>query len=163
MRGALLALVVVAIACARPRSDQAAVESVAIASDSIVGQVTEVGSDPGTWLSLQPQGGGASRRLTGERASRLRAVLGADVWIRGASESGAFRVDDLEVRRVNDQEVDDGIVIVTADRVEIRTRSGMQRSVPNAPPALRQLAGARVWISRPVAGVAPSYGVIEPP
>jgi hypothetical protein len=42
-------------------------------------------------------------------------------------------------------------------------QSGAQRDVPYAPPALRELAGARIWVSRPVAGVAPSYGVVTPP
>jgi hypothetical protein len=40
--------------------------------------------------------------------------------------------------------------------------AGREREIPSAPPALRSLAGARIWVSRPDGGVAPSYGVINP-
>ncbi len=58
--------------------------------------------------------------------------------------------------------MDDGIVVAAASGVELRMRNGVTRPVPLATPALRGIAGARVWISRPVAGVTPSYGVIAP-
>lgn len=100
-------------------------------------------------------------RLAGEATAGLRNVAGAEVWLSGTRRSDDFRVADFEVRRVNNQPVDDGVVIVGEGSVAIRMRSGIQRSVPHAPPALREMAGARVWISRPVADRAPSFGLIQ--
>jgi len=148
-------------ACARPR-EAATSERVATvaATDSIVGRVQEVGPDPVSWVAITVPGG-AQVRLNGAAAELMRSVSGADVWVGGAHVAGEFRADAFEVRAVNDQAVDDGVVVVTPTAVAIRMRSGVQRDVPYAPPALRDMAGARIWVSRPVAGVAPSYGVIR--
>ncbi len=127
------------------------------------GRVVEVGADPATWLALEPIGGGAQTRLSGPGAALLRSVNGAVVWVSGQrAADNDIRVDVFEVRRIGDRDVDDGIVVATANGVELRSRSGATRPVPNATPALRDIAGARVWLSRPVAGVTPSYGVIAP-
>lgn len=168
-RGAVLVLAALGAAtaaCARPRSGASTDGSTSVAAptpDTAFGRVAEVGSDPMTWMSLQPAGGGTSLRLSGAGATALRTVSGTQVWVKGVRESNGFRVDVFEVRIVNDQPVDDGIVVVTPAAVAIRMRSGTQRDVPNAPPALREMPGARIWVSRPVPGVAPSYGVITRP
>jgi hypothetical protein len=130
-------------------------------ADTIVGRVSEVGADPATWLSLQPSGGAAAVKLTGS-VDALRSIGGAEVWVSGARQSDGFRVDAFEVRRVNGQLVDDGVVVVEPDRVDIRMRTGARRAVPNAPTAMRGMAGARIWVTRPAANRAPSYGVIAP-
>ncbi len=148
-------------ACSRPRPVLSSPSSVP-AADTAVGRVVEVGPDPVSWMALTLSSG-AQLRLSGPVAQVLRAVSGATVWITGAREPNAFRVDAFEVRAVNDQPVDDGVVMVTPTAVAIRIRSGVQRDVPDAPPALREMAGARIWISRPVVGVAPSYGLIKAP
>lgn len=132
-------------------------------ADTAVGRVAQVGPDPVGWMALTPAGGGAQLRLSGPGAVTLRAVSGAHVWVSGAREANGFRVDAFEVRRVNDQPVDDGIVVVTPAGVAIRMRSGARRDVPNAPPSMREMPGVRIWVSRPVAGVAPSFGVIQRP
>jgi hypothetical protein len=82
--------------------------------------------------------------------------------VSGERQSDGFRVDAFEVRRVNGQLVDDGVVVVESDRVDIRMRTGARRAVPNAPTAMRGMAGARIWVTRPDANRAPSYGLIEP-
>jgi hypothetical protein len=128
--------------------------------DTIVGRVSEVGAEPATWLSLQPTGG-AAIRLSGS-VTALRSIGGAEVWVSGERQSDGFRVDAFEVRRVNGQLVDDGVVVVESDRVDIRMRTGARRAVPNAPTAMRGMAGARIWVTRPDANRAPSYGLIEP-
>lgn len=158
-----LMLTFAATACARARSDATMQGSTAVSADSVVGRVSEVGADPMTWMSLRPSNGGAAIRLTGSIADKTRAVAGADVWVMGERTSDGFRVDAFEVRRVNDAPVDDGVIVVASGRVAVRLPSGTERDVPNAPPAMRDLAGARVWVTRPVSGVAPSYGVIERP
>ena len=130
-------------------------------ADTIVGRVSEVGAEPATWLSLQPSGGATAVKLSGG-VNPLRSIGGAEVWVSGARQSDGFRVDAFEVRRVNGELVDDGVVVVEPDRVDIRMRTGARRAVPNAPTAMRGMAGARIWVTRPAANRAPSYGVIAP-
>jgi len=132
------------------------------AIDSAVGRVAQVGPDPASWTALTLSTG-AQLRLSGDATATLGAVSGATVWVSGARDANGFRVNAFEVRAANDQPVDDGIVVVTPTAVVIRLRSGRQRDVPNAPPALRDMPGARIWVSRPVVGAAPSYGVIQRP
>jgi hypothetical protein len=135
----------------------------AVAADTIVGVVSEVGADPSTWMSVQPTGGGRPLRLSGDSAAVLRGVTGAEVWLSGATVSDGFRVDAFEIRKANGQVVDDGVVSVEQDKVSIRMRSGTQREVPYAPPALKALVGARIWVTRPVTNQAPTYGLIRRP
>lgn len=164
-RSALAVLASLTLAsCIRVRVEHAPTATAApvVLTAEAVGRVVEVGSDPTTWMALEPVGGGAQTRLDGPGAAALRAVNGATVWVRGAGSPSAITVEVFEVRRIGDQEVDDGVVVATSGGVELRMRSGATRSVPNATPALREMAGARIWISRPVAGVTPSYGVISP-
>lgn len=148
----------------QPPAAIAAIAAIAATEPGVeaTGRVVEVGSDPATWLALEPVGGGAQTRLGGPAVTLLRAVNGAVVWVSGTRNGNELRVDAFEVRRIGDQDVDDGVVVATANGVELRMRSGTSRPVPNATPALKAAAGARVWISRPVAGVTPSYGVIAP-
>lgn len=164
IRDVVLACAILALACSRVREGvpAQALQSAA-AADSAVGRIAEVGSDPSTWMVLQPSGGGTALRLSGTSVGALRAVAGADVRLLGTRNSAEFRVDGFEVRRVNGQSVDDGVIDVSTEGVTIRLQSGRSRGVPNAPEALRRLTGARVWISRPVDGVAPSFGVIQRP
>lgn len=165
MRTALIGLGTLLVASCvrggRPAADTAPAVSATQAVE-VIGRVVEVGSDPATWLVLEPFGGGAQTRLGGPGASLLRAVNGAVVWVSGPRMANELRVDVFEVRRIGDQDVDDGMIVATPSGVELRMRSGATRAVPNATPALRDIAGARVWISRPVPGVTPSYGVIAP-
>lgn len=132
-----------------------------ITLDTIIGRLSEVGAEPATWLSLQPSGGGKALQLSG-RVAGLRRVAGAEIWVLGDRQSDGFRVDAFEVRRVNGQPVDDGVIVVEPDRVDIRMRTGARRPVPNAPSTFRGMPGARVWVTRPDVERAPSYGVIEP-
>lgn len=127
--------------------------------DIIVGKVGEHGFDPETFLAITPAGG-AQTRLSGAQLGALGAVKGAEVWARGKKEGNAFRVDTFEVRRANDQEVVDGIVSVSGTTVTVRTARGAL-TYPEAPSILRNAAGARVWITPPVKGQAPSFGVIR--
>lgn len=131
-------------------------------ADTAVGRVAEVGPDPATWMALTPPGG-TQIRLRGQGGEEMRAVTGAMVWVRGTRDAAGFRVDAFEVRQVNDQPVDDGVIVVTAGGVAVRMQSGVQREVPNAPRSMREMPGTRIWVSRPVSGVAPSFGVIRRP
>lgn len=83
------------------------------------------------------------------------------MWARGRRDGNSFVVDTFEVRRANDQAVEDGIVSVSGTTAIVRTARGEVR-YPNAPTDLRNAVGARVWITAPVAGQAPSFAVIRP-
>lgn len=162
---ALTALMAATLAaCGRNHREQPAPAvgstSTAAVSDSLVGIVTEVGSDPATWLSLTPADGSRARRLTGDSSRALRSVSGAVVWVRGERRDGEFLVQAFEVRSVNGEPVDDGIVRLAGTGFEIVMRSGERREVSSY---LERSVGLRVWISRPIIGRAPSYGVIRAP
>ena len=155
-------LIACCVACTNTRveSGRGATSAVPQSSDSVTGRVVEVGSDPATSLALQPAGGGASLRLEGQ-VDALRNVTGAEVSVIGTRAAGLFQVQAFTVTRVNGQPVDDGIVVVSGDKVLLRFASGAEREIPYAPPTLRSSAGARVWVSKPVTGVSPSFGVIS--
>lgn len=131
----------------------------AVVSDTLVGIVTEVGSDPATFLVIAVPGA-AQRTLSGDSARALRSVSGAQVWIRGAAQSpsGPFEVHEFVVRSVNGAPVDDGMVQRGGAGLELLTRSGQRRPLG---PDLERALGARVWITRPEQGRAPSFGVIR--
>lgn len=131
-----------------------------LVADSTLGRVAVVGPDPVTWVVLV-EASGAQLRLDGAATDLLRALTGAEVLVRGMRGRSALRVETFVVRRVNGAEVDDGIVLTSPVGVSLRLESGAERAVADAPPGLRALSGARVWVSRPVRGVTPSYGVIE--
>lgn len=127
--------------------------------DVIVGRVDEHGFDPATFLAITPSGG-VQTRISGPQLAALGAVKGAEVWARGKREANGFRVDTFEVRRANDRAVEDGIVSVSGTTVTVRTARA-RLTYADAPTALRNAAGARVWITPPVKGQAPSFGVIR--
>lgn len=129
--------------------------------DVIVGKVAEHGFDPETFLAITPAGG-AQTRLSGAQLAALGSVKGAEVWARGKKEGATFRVDTFEVRRANDQAVEDGVVSVSGTTVTVRTARGVL-TYPDAPTNLRNAAGSRVWITPPIKGQAPSFGVIRAP
>lgn len=129
--------------------------------DVIVGRVAEHGPDPMTFLAITPSSG-AQIRLAGSQIAALGSVQGADVWARGRRDGDSFIVDTFEVRRANDQPVEDGIVSVAGTTVTVRTARATL-TYPDAPTDLRNAAGARVWITPPVAGQAPSFGIIRAP
>src|SRR5687768_3175041 len=125
----------------------------------IVGKVGEHGFDPVTFLAITPAGG-AQTSVSGPNLEALRAARGAEVWARGEMVRSEFRVDTFEVRRANNQAVADGIVSVSGSTVTVRTSAGTL-TYPDAPTALRAVAGSRVWITPPIKGQAPSFGVIR--
>lgn len=127
--------------------------------DVIIGRVAEHGADPITFLAITPAGG-AQTRISGGQASLLSAVKGAEVWARGRRDGTSFIVDTFEVRRANDQSVNDGIVAVSGTTAIVRTSRGDVR-YPDAPTALRNAVGARIWITPPIAGQAPTFAVIR--
>lgn len=128
--------------------------------DAIVGVVGEHGADPITYVAITPAGG-PQTRISGDQLDQLGAVKGAEVWASGKRDANGFRVDTFVVRKASNRDVADGVVSVSGTTVSVRTSTATLR-YPDAPTALRAAAGARVWITPPVAGQAPSFGVIRP-
>ena len=150
-----------ACAPAQSSSRNGSASTTATPADTLVGLVTEVGSDPATWMSLRPNGGGQSIRLSGDGAALLRSVSRTEVWVSGARQLEEFRVDAFEVRKANDVMVDDGIISVEGGKAYLTTRSGSKREIPYAPPQLVSMPGARIWVTRPNGNQSPTWGVIK--
>lgn len=131
-------------------------------TDSALGRVVVVGPDPVSWVALAEYGG-TQLRLGGDAAGPLRGIAGVEVVVRGARGDREFRVDRFTVRRANGEPVDDGVIVVRGDTVILALESGREREVRDAPPALRERAGWRVWVTPTVAGVTPTYGLIAHP
>jgi hypothetical protein len=159
-RTLLILLTSAAVACTPAANVRSPNTSTAVA-DTLVGFVSEVGADPATFLTLRPTGTRQSIRLSGDGTALLRVVAGAEVWVSGARQTDDFRVDVFEVRKVNGIAVDDGTVAVDQGKAFVVNRSGSRREIPNAPPQLVASAGSRIWVSRPVVGQAPSWGLIK--
>jgi hypothetical protein len=160
-RRAVLSAVLVLAACARAATSKAE-DRPAASPDTVVGIVRISGADPSTFVAVQPASGRALR-VSGDASTTLRQVPGTEVWIAGARTAEGFRADSFEVRQANGVPVDDGIVSLSAGTLTLRTRSGAQRAIPDASDALRALAGARIWVTRPEPNRAPTYGVISRP
>ena len=151
------------LACAPAQSNSGSGSTSVVAADTVVGVVTEVGADPATWMSIRPAGGGQSLRISGPGAALMRNTNGTEVWVSGTRRVDEFSVDVFEVRKANGVPVDDGTVVVEGGRAFLRYRLGSRREIPDAPPQLLTMNGARVWITRPVTNQTPTYGVIQRP
>lgn len=159
-RPCIAGCVLLLAACAQnQRPPHGASSGAAMARDTIVGIVTEIGADPATWLTITPATGTFEGRLTGDSAAALRSVTGAQVWLLGRRQNEDFVVQSFVVRAVNGAPVDDGTVVRSAGgALELRLASGERRSLPAD---LERVLGSRVWVSREVPGRAPSFGVIR--
>ena len=128
---------------------------------SVEGRLAMVGPDPMSYLAIVASEG-RQTRIEGPLEPQMRGAAGTHVWAEGKRSATGFVPRAFEVRRADEQIVDDGIVVVSGGAVRIRMRSGAIREVPNPPTAMREMAGARIWVTKPVAGQAPTYGVIVP-
>lgn len=132
------------------------------APDSLNGVVTIVGSDPLTWLSLQPAEGGMAIRLEGAAAEPLRMVSAAFVSVMGRRTSGSFVVSGFIVRRVDGQAVNDGVVTQRGNVLSLVLIEGGSIDLVQPSTGFFQLIRARIWMTVRQDGIAPSFGVISP-
>lgn len=153
------------VGCAPAQSNSGTGSTAASAAtaDTLTGVVSEVGADPATWMSIRPAAGGQSLRIVGPFAPIMRSVNGTEVWVSGRRQVDGFSVDAFEVRRANGVAVDDGIVVIDAGKAYLRASSGSRREITDAPREMLGMNGARVWVTKPVAGQTPTYGVIARP
>jgi len=154
----LLSCALATVACARaPRPP--ANEGPPVAGDTLRGRVAIVGSEPGTWVVLQPEGGRRAVTLLGDRPLLDRlSGLEATVW-GTADASGMVRVDRFEVRASGGIPATDGVLERRGAGWVLVTHDGRAHPIPVLPEDLRHKAGARVWIAGPL-GQPQSFGII---
>ncbi|HJU64245.1 MAG TPA: hypothetical protein VJ596_01150 [Gemmatimonadaceae bacterium] len=132
------------------------------ARDSARGVVRIVGSLPvNVSVVLTPEGSTSAIRLSGDGAATLRQLGGVEVVVRGTrTASGEFDVASFTVRSVNGDPAVDGVLVVDGGGLAIDTDGGRRR-VSNPPDALRELVGARVWITGSLDRGPNMFGVIR--
>ncbi|MCU0634477.1 MAG: hypothetical protein MUE41_06355 [Gemmatimonadaceae bacterium] len=115
--------------------------------DSIRGIVAVVGSAPMTQVVVRLTDG-STVTLNGMAASDIGRVAGTEVMVRGVRTTPMEMVAaEFAVRTVEGMPAADGMLVATSDGLVLLGRDGTRRQVSNAPPSLRALAGARVWIA----------------
>lgn len=132
-------------------------------SDTLRGRVALVGPHPTAQVTVQSGPGEPQIFLEGDQALVLHRVDGTEAWIAGRwLDERRFEVRAFEVRAVDGIAAEDGILMNDVDGLLLLTADGRRLAVRDAPPALRALVGARVWISGPLDRAPEAWGVIEP-
>jgi len=110
---------------------------------------------------LRPADGASSLTLAGADTAALRRAAGLDVVVRGAASDRHFLVSSFTVRAANGRPAVDGVLARDGDRLVLETPSGPV-TLGNPPAALREMIGARVWVTGPLDRGPNTYGILEP-
>jgi hypothetical protein len=124
------------------------------------GTVRRVGSVPTARTVIEPAGG-ALVTLGGPQLAALRRVSGTEIEVRGVEEAGTLVVQSFTVLSANGERALDGVLERDGEALALRTSSGRIR-LPNPPAALRDMIGARIWLTGDPTTGPNAYGVIEP-
>jgi hypothetical protein len=158
IRIGLAAFATLVVACHRNHAAQEAT-----ASGSVLhGVVSITGTSFEQQIVLQAPN--RNTRLLPTSAADSAALVrlgGVEIAARGALDGSALRVSSFTALSVDRKPVVDGIVRVDGNAVALETSNG-RVTLGNPPNALRQMNGARVWVSGPVDKGPNSYGVIVP-
>lgn len=130
--------------------------------DTARGTIAVVGPYPTRSVVLTPAQG-PEITLTGEHRESLERLSGAEVWVSGRADPQRreLAVAAFEVRSVDGLPATDGILTAAGDSLVLITRNGRRRTVRDAPPALRALVGAHVWVSGPPEREPQAFGLIR--
>jgi hypothetical protein len=132
------------------------------AADTARGIVAVVGTSFDSRVVIRPSSGGRPISLIGPQAKSVGRMSGADVWVTGSrDERGEINVSRFTVRSVDGLPALDGTLITRGDQLLLVTRDGKEHAIGNAPAALRQQVGARVWVTGPLDKGPVTFGVIE--
>jgi hypothetical protein len=155
-----LALAAALAACVQPQQAQNAASTDA-SPDTVRGTVRVVGSEPGTWVVLHPEGE-HSMSVAGHAAEQMRAVSGADVWARGRATGGGryFEVEEFAVRSADGRATWDGVVTRTNGGLSLALTEGGTVELRNPPQALYAVIGSRIWITQSIPDRGDTWGVI---
>lgn len=126
--------------------------------DSVRGVVALIGAEPARQVVLQS--GGTNIALSGMATGGLNRLVGTEVMVRGVKVTPRdIVVSDYLVRASGGVPAYDGTLEADGS-LRLTDGSGVRR-LPALPPALRGLAGARVWVAyRAGSATAEAYGVI---
>lgn len=166
MRPLLLALTVAAHACSTRQespSGDSGVGTGAPVTDTVVGTLSVVGSEPATLVSLLPRGGAPAVILGGSALPDLRRAAGTEVWVSGTrSDARSMDVTRFEVRSVHGIPAVDGVIAREGESFVLITQDGRRVPVPRLPHELRERVGARVWLAGPLERDPELFGVVSP-
>jgi hypothetical protein len=102
---------------------------------------------------------GRQTTVTGELASEIGGVAGAEIVVRGQRDGHRIAVSSYSVRAIDGVPAMDGELIAEGDRLYLAT-GGRRVELVNPPAALREHTGGRVWISGSPAQIV-SFGVLS--
>jgi hypothetical protein len=133
----------------------------AASSDTARGIVAVVGAIPITEVVLRPAGG-QQITLTGALAREIGVASGADVWVRGRRvDARTMDVVAYAVRSVDGVTAITGTLTADGDRLVLVTDDGRRHPIARPPEPLRQLVGARVWITGDPSTAISTYGILR--
>ena len=137
--------------------------SAPVATDSIRGVVSVVGTSFEKRVMVAVPGNGKRVEITGPLASLVGHLAGADLSVVGARSASTIEATSFLVRTVDGMPAIDGILRTEGSFLHIVTRNGISSRIVSPPPPLLGHDGSRVWITGdPSKGVA-SFGFINPP
>jgi hypothetical protein len=146
-----------------PTSGAPAAGAPSAAFDTVRGIVAVVGSEPMTQTVVRPADGARSVTVTGDAATGLRTLSGADVVVRGARTGPReLRVASFAVRTVDGVAAADGVLERVGERFSLRLADGTRRPVVRPSPALVAYLGSRVWVTGPADVEPQAFGLITP-
>ena len=132
-------------------------------ADTARGMVRLVGTAPAQQPVLQPSDGLGHVTLSGMVTSGMQRLEGLDVVVRGVRVSPRdIVVADYIVRGADGIPAYDGTLVASDDGYSLVLTDGSGRKrLSNVPTSLRDVAGARVWVSIPDGSSTPRrYGII---
>lgn len=163
MRALLLVPCALATLACAPGARPPANDGLQVAADTLRGRVAIVGSEPGTWVVLQLDGGRRAVTLLGDRRVLDRlSGLEATVW--GTPDaSGMLPVTRFEVRGSGGVAAVDGVLERRGGGYVLVTHEGRALPLAHLPEALREAVGGRVWLAGPLDRPPDSFGVLSEP
>ena len=132
------------------------------AADTVRGIVAVVGTSFDSRVIIRPPSSARAVVVTGPQAPTVGKMSGADVLVSGTfDEHGQINASRFAVRSVDGVPALDGTLIERGGRLLLVTRDGKQHAIQNAPAALRQHVGGRVWVAGSLEKGPVTFGVIE--
>jgi len=133
----------------------------AVRESTVTGTVRVVGSEPLTRVVVRTDD--ATIRIEGAQEPLLERAAGATVEITGDldEEAGTMDVRTFTVTEVDGRPALDGVLFRDDEGLGLVDGEGRTHHLPDAPDALRDLVGARVWITGPL-DAPQAWGVLLP-
>jgi hypothetical protein len=164
MRHEMLALAIALLGACAPgpatRGESAASALLAAPlADTVQGRVTVVAAAPLERVVLR-RPGVVDLALAGE-VGDLRRLSGVIISAYGRATATEFVVADFLVREVEGAAAQDGVLRVDDGALVLVLRDSAVRRIADPPEALRELAGARVWITGSPGSAPDAWGTIR--